>query len=197
MNDIMSSILFGSVGLVIGVIIMVVMSKLGLNKNQQKANLIIKEAEIEAENARRQAVIDGKNQAYELKLAAEKELKERRQEITELENKLMRREDTLNFRDEKLTTKEKNLDDKLEQVKVKTSELEKMESQLQAKIDVQVEELERIANLSVSDAKTELFAIVEKRMANEVTAYIRDREEEAKTKASENARNIIALAIQR
>jgi ribonuclease Y len=103
----MSSILFGSVGLVIGVIIMVVMSKLGLNKNQQKANLIIKEAEIEAENARRQAVIDGKNQAYELKLAAEKELKERRQEITELENKLMRREDTLNFRDEKLTTKEK------------------------------------------------------------------------------------------
>ena len=35
MNDIMSSILFGSVGLVIGVIIMVVMSKLGLNKNQQ------------------------------------------------------------------------------------------------------------------------------------------------------------------
>ena len=197
MNDIMSSILFGSVGLIVGVIIMVVMSKLGLNKNQQKANLIIKEAEIEAENARRQAVIDGKNQAYELKLAAEKELKERRQEITELENKLMRREDTLNFRDEKLTTKEKNLDDKLEQVKVKTSELEKMESQLQAKIDVQVEELERIANLSVSDAKTELFAIVEKRMANEVTAYIRDREEEAKTKASENARNIIALAIQR
>ena len=89
MNDIMSSILFGSVGLVIGVIIMVVMSKLGLNKNQQKANLIIKEAEIEAENARRQAVIDGKNQAYELKLAAEKELKERRQEITELENKLI------------------------------------------------------------------------------------------------------------
>ena len=141
MNDIMSSILFGSVGLVIGVIIMVVMSKLGLNKNQQKANLIIKEAEIEAENARRQAVIDGKNQAYELKLAAEKELKERRQEITELENKLMRREDTLNFRDEKLTTKEKNLDDKLEQVKVKTSELEKMESQLQAKIYVKVEEL--------------------------------------------------------
>ena len=72
-----------------------------------------------------------------------------------------------------------------------------MESQLQAKIDVQVEELERIANLSVSDAKTELFSIVEKRMANEVTAYIRDCEEEAKTKASENARNIIALAIQR
>ena len=40
MNDIMSSILFGSVGLVIGVIIMVVMSKLGLNKNQQKGKVL-------------------------------------------------------------------------------------------------------------------------------------------------------------
>ncbi|MCF0112125.1 MAG: DUF3552 domain-containing protein, partial [Erysipelotrichaceae bacterium] len=107
MGEPLQSILFGSVGLVIGIVIMMMLTKLGLNKSQQKANLVVKEAEIEAENVRRQAVIDGKNQAYELKLAAEKELKERRQEITEMENKLMRREDTLNFRDEKMTNKEK------------------------------------------------------------------------------------------
>ena len=190
-------ILSGSVGLIIGVSIMLVMSKLGLNKNQQKAGLIIKEAEIEADNARRQAVIDGKNQAYELKLAAEKELKERRQEITEMENKLMRREDTLNFRDEKLTAKEKQTDDRLEQAKHKTAELEEMETQLKKKIDGQVEELERVAAMSAGEAKDELFAIVEKRTANEMTAYIKDREDEAKSKAAESARNIIALAIQR
>jgi len=196
-KEMLLSILFGSIGLVIGMVIMLILSKLGLNKNQQKAGLIIKEAQIEAENARRQAVIDGKNQAYELKLAAEKELKERRQEITEMENKLMRREDTLNFRDEKLTSKEKQIDDKLEQAKQKTVELDKMEEQLKARIDVQVEELERIAAMSAQEARDELFAIIEKRTANEMSAYIKDKEDETKSRAADSARNIIALAIQR
>ena len=196
-EEMLLSILFGSIGLVIGMVIMLILSKLGLNKNQQKAGLIIKEAQIEAENARRQAVIDGKNQAYELKLAAEKELKERRQEITEMENKLMRREDTLNFRDEKLTSKEKQIDDKLEQAKQKTIELDKMEEQLKARIDAQVEELERIAAMSAQEARDELFTIIEKRTANEMSAYIKDKEDETKARAADSARNIIALAIQR
>ena len=91
-----------SAGSTVGVLIMVVLSKMGLNKNQQKAELIIKEANIEAENVKRQAVLDGKNSAYELKLQAEKEIKKQRQEVTELENKLFRRDDSLNFREEKI-----------------------------------------------------------------------------------------------
>ena len=43
----------------------------------------------------------------------------------------------------------------------------------------------------------ELMEAVEKKMDKEVSTYIRDREEEARTKASDVSRNIIALAIQR
>ena len=194
---ILDFILYGSLGIILGVLIMVVLSKMGLNKNQQKADLIIKEANIEAENVKRQAVLDGKNSAYELKLQAEKEIKKHRQEVTELENKLLRRDDSLNFREEKIQSREKQLDDKEESIRSKTSELDRMRADLQKKIDVQVNELERVANLSAADAKSELFAIVEQQSANEMAAYMKEKEEETKSNASEMARNIIGIAIQR
>lgn len=114
-----------------------------------------------------------------------------------MENKLLRREDNLNFRDETLTTKEQQIDQKNSQLTKKMSELDEMEKKLQEKIDVQVTELERVAAMSTNEAKKELFDIVEKRMENEVVAYIKEKEDEAKSVAAEKARNIIALSIQR
>lgn len=197
LSTLVLSMISGIVGIAVGVCVMLITSRLGLNRDQQKAKLLLEEATIKSENLVRQAVLDGRTQAYELKLAAEKEVKERKQEIQDKENKLMRREDNLNFRDETLTAKEKQIEQKNSQITDKLNVLEKMESQLQAKIDNQIVELERIASMSAEDAKTELMDAVEKKMDKEVSIYIREREEEARSKSAESARNIIALAIQR
>lgn len=191
------SVLAGIVGIALGVLGMWIATKLGLIRAQQKAKLIIDEANIKAENMVRQAVLDGKTQTYELKLAAEKEIKELRQSAQETELKLNRREDSLNFRDETLASKEKSLDDKNKQVTEKLNALDKMEATLQSKIDGQLAELERIAGMTANDAKNEMFDIVKLRTRNEVESYIRDQEDEAKAKASDMAREIIGLAIQR
>lgn len=190
-------ILYIFVGLLIGIAIMWFLSKMGLNKNQQKADLIIKEANIEAENVKRQAVLDGKNSAYELKLQAEKEIKKHRQEITDLENKLLRRDDNLNFREEKIQNRENDLGAREKKLNKESSDLNKMKEELQQKISVQVQELERVANLSAADAKTELFDIVKEQSANEIALYMKEQEDEAKSQAAEKARNIIGVAIQR
>ena len=176
-------LLAGILGITLGYILMVVLSKLGLNRDQQKAKLILDEANIKAEGMVRQAVLDGKTQVYDLKLAAEKELKEQRRELQDHEQKLSRREDTLNFRDETLTSKEKQIDEKNRQITDKLSNLEKLEKDLQIKLDGQIHELERIANLSAADAKTELFEAVKHKTRNELEAYIRDQEDEARLKA--------------
>ena len=55
-------------GFALGVILMVIISKLGLNRDQQKAKLILDEANIKADAALRQAQLDAKTQAYDLKL---------------------------------------------------------------------------------------------------------------------------------
>ena len=117
--------------------------------------------------------------------------------MTDLENKLLRRDDSLNFREEKIQNREKQLEDREESIKTRTSELDRMRNDLQKKIDIQVTELERVANLSAADAKAELFAIVEQQTANEMAAYMKEKEDEAKSNASELARNIIGIAIQR
>ena len=184
-------------GLAIGVVIMVIISKAGLNKDQQKASMLLKEAETKADSMVKQAVLDGRTQAHELKIAAEKEIKERKQEVTDMENKLLRREDNLNFRDETLTSKEKQIDVKSAQLADKMAMLDKKDKELQEKIDVQVEELERVASLTTAEAREELMAITEKRMEKETMAYIKEQEEEAKSIADEKARNIVALSIQR
>lgn len=189
--------LSGIAGIVLGVLIMVGYSRAGLNKNQQKAEQILKEAEIEADAKVKQAVLDGKTQVHELRIEAEKEIKERKQESMQFENKLLRREDNLNFRDEALSQKERQISDKLQKVTEKLSSLDEKEKKLQKQIDQQIVVLEGVAKMSSQDAQKELFAKVEKKMEHETVAYIKDKEEEAKATATEKAQNIIALAIER
>lgn len=190
-------VLSGVVGLLVGVIIMIVISKMGLNKSKHEAELLLKEAENKADTIVKQAVLDGRTQTHELKINAEKEVKQWKDEALEKENQLLRREDNLNFRDEALTEKEAQLEKRNERLNEKLTTLDEKEKELEAKIDVQVEELERIASLSSQDAKKELFEIIERRMEKETLSYIKDREDDAKSIADERAREIIALSIQR
>ncbi len=185
------------VGVIIGIIIMTVLSKMELNKNKREAELLIKEAHSKGDTIVKQAVLDGRTQVHELKINAEKEIKSAKDELTEKENQLFRREDNLNFRDETLIQKEAQLDKKNTQLTDKIAKLEVKEKELDAKIDVQVVELERIASMTSAEAKKELFEIAKQRMEKEVIGYIKEREDEAKAIADEKARNIIALSIQR
>jgi len=184
-------------GLAVGVFIVILVDIIRVNNAKKQAKSILKEAEDNAKNTVKQAVLDGKTQAYELKLQAEKEIKESRKEIQDQENKLLRREDSLNFRDENLSQKEKKLDEKIKKNEDKTLALDKMEKDLQARIDGQIALLEKVSNMSQDDAAKELKEVVAKKIEGEIGAYIRDQEEEAKTKAKELSREIIATAIQR
>ena len=193
----LSSVLFLVIGLAVGIIINFILNVAGIGKAKANAKSIVEEANNQAKNTIKQAVLDGKTQVYDLKLQAEKELKERKSEIQEQETKLLRREDSLNYRDENLTQKEKKLDEKLKKAEDKAQQLDKMEEELQSRIDGQIALLERVSNMSQQEAHDELMAVVEHKMRNEVAAYIHDQEEEAKAKAKQASQEIIATAIQR
>ena len=191
------SILVGGIGLVLGVILMIIAGRLGISRAKSIAKNTIEESNIKADSIIRQATLDGKQQVYELKLQAEKEIKESKAALQVAENKLMRREDTLNLRDETLISKEKQIDEKNRQATNKLANLEKLEVELQTKIDKQIEVLEKVANMSAAEAKSELMDLVEKKSQKEIAIFLRDQEEEASAKAADKAKNIIAQAIQR
>ncbi len=184
-------------GLVIGILLGIIYNFSSLNTAKTKAKNVLEEANSQAKNTLKQAVLDGKTQVHELKLQAEKEIKERKQELQDQENKILRREDSLNFRDENLNAKEQKLDERLKKAEDKAAQLDKMEAELQSRIDGQIALLERVSNMSQQEAHDELMEVVEKKMKDEVAAYIREQEDEARTKAREKAREIIATAIQR
>ena len=192
-----TSVLFGVIGLVIGIVVMVVVNNSSLNKSKNEAKKVLEEAEAKAKTTVKEAVIDGKTQAHNLTLQAEKEIEKRKSELQEQETKILRREDSLNYRDENLTQKERSLDQKLKKAEDKAAQLDKMEAELQSRIDGQIAILERVSNMSQQEAHDELMEVVEKKMEGEVATYIHEQEEDAKLKAKENAREIIATAIQR
>ena len=197
MNTLAAAIFAGIVGVIAGIVIMYIAGRLGLDRAKQKSQDILDEANSKAETLVRQANLDGKQQVYEMKLQAEKEIKSQRDKLQQTENNLIRREDNIVYREGNLDQKEKKVSEKEKAADTKLANLSKMEEELQKNISRQVAELERVANMSQEDAKKELMDTVEKRTEKEIAQYLHEQQEEAETKAADMARNIISLAIQR
>ena len=197
MGNLGTAIFAGIVGVMIGIGIMLIAGKLGLDRAKEKSRDILDEANSKAETAVRQANLDGKQQVYEMKLQAEKEIKSQRDRLTGMERTLTRREDSLNFREDNLVQKENKVSEKEKIVDNKLNKLSEMEQELQKNIGKQVEELERVAAMSQEDARKELMEAVGERTEKEIAQYLHEQQEEAETKAADVARNIISLAIQR
>ena len=168
-----------------------------VSKANVSATKIIDEAVAKADNIVKESILDAKTQAYELKLEAEKEIKEQRQQSTDFENKLLQREQSIDRRDMLLQDKETANDQRVSSLNKRELELNKLEEQLQGKINAKITELEKIAAMTASEAKVELFKQVEQKMETEVTAFIKEKEEEASSRAAMLSRDIIATAINR
>ena len=184
-------------GIICGIIIMIIAGKIGVSNARQQSQEILEEAKSKADTTVKQALLDGKQQVYEMKLEAEKQLKEQQDKILQTENKLLRREDSLNFREEGLAAKEKKLNDKNRSVDAKLANISKMEEELQEKIDDQMKVLEQVSQMSQEDAHRELMDKVAKQSEKEIAQYMHEQQEEAENNAAANARNIIATAIHR
>lgn len=197
MENMMPAVFAGVVGVIVGIIIMMIAGKMGLDHAKTQSQDILEEAKSKAETTVRQAALEGRQQAYELKLEAEKELKEQQEKILQTENKLLRREDSLNYREEGLAAKERKLNDKNKSVDAKLANISKMEQELQGKIADQVKVLEEISKMSQEDAHRELMDAVAKKSEKEIAQYMHEAQEEAENNAAANARNIIAAAIHR
>ncbi len=118
------------------------------------------------------------------------EFKEIRKEQTEFEKHL-------NRKDEKLTHKEEELNQKNNELNQKDRGLKQKEQQIDETLKKQVAELQKIARLTVEEAKKTLVEKIEKDAKHEAMKFVKKYEEEANKVAEKQARKIITLAIQR
>ena len=193
--------LYGSIGLVLGVICGILFMRVkpifGLKEAQKKVQKAVKEAETKAEQIVRSAQLDAKSLTYEMKAEADKEIKEKKAEVQNLENKILQREQSIDKRDIALQGKEEILDQKNEQLTKRSKELDKREQDLEVKFDAIIKELEKVSAMTQQEAKQVLFERVQEKIAGEIASYIKTKEEEARDKVNETARNLLGLAVQK
>jgi ribonuclease Y len=155
-------------------------------EQQLKAQSIILAAQEQAHTIELQA----KDEALKAQQAAETELTHRRAELSREDDRLLKRRTELDHRMERLELREQTINKRQGALDKRTNDVEKMYSQ-------QMAELQRIAQMTVAEARTVLLADTEKGARADMARIIRQIEAEAREEGETKARELIADAIQR
>ena len=194
-------IIIGILGLIIGAgIAFVILSK----KNSSKANSVLADAIKEAEQIKKEKLLQAKEKFIELKSEHDKVINKKNNEINDIHQKAKQKENTLN-------QKENTLNQKLSEVNKKDAEfkklrldvdlqksvLEKKQLELDKSHKIQVKQLEQISNLSAEDAKSQLIDTLKNVAKTEALEIVQNTIEDAKLTAKQEAKKIVIQTIQR
>ena len=197
MNDVVFSILLVVVGLFVGASIILIFNKLKVSAAQKEADKLIKDAKREAEKAKREGILELKEESYKLKNQTDAEIKEKKKELNELNQRIDSREKSLDKRDELLTQREKNLDQKDKDLLARQKEIQEKDAKMESIIKEQIALLEKISGFSKEKARDLVMKKVEDEMSREISSYLKEREDEAKLEADRKAKEILVSSMQR
>lgn len=197
----MNEAIYGLAGLflvfLIGLLLKRVMASSRIKEAEQKAERIVKEALKEAETKKREAVLEAKDMLYQAKADFERETKERKAEIINLEKRFLQREENLERKMDLLDKKESELSRKERDLGSKEKAVEEKIDLYNKGLKEQREMLERIARMSSEEAKKHLMKDMEDEARFEAAKTIKRIEDETREAADRKAKEIIALAVQR
>ena len=161
------------------------------------AKKILSDAEKEAENIRKSALIESKEKWYQAKIDFEKETEGKRKELERHNAALQDRETNLDKKLDIVDKKEREVARMIEDVAVREKVVKSKDEKLTQLIAEQNVRLERIAGLSHEEAKRELVENLKEDARVEASQYVKDIKEQARRDSEKEAKKIITLAIQR
>lgn len=155
-------------------------------EQKNKAENIIQAATEKAKSVE----LESRDKAIKVQQEAEAEVQRRRADILREDDRLQKRRAELDHRIERLELREQNLNKRQSAMDKRANEIEKLYSD-------QLEELQRIGQMSMDEAKQVLLGEAEKEARNDMARIIRQIESEARSEGEKRAREIITDAIQR
>ena len=161
-----------------------------MSSAEEEAKRIINEGIKSAENKKREALLEAKEEIHKNRAEYEREVRERRGELSKQERRLQQKE-------ENLDKKTDNLDKKMEALNSKVAAVEAQKEEIHKIKKTQQEMLEKISGYSVEEAKNYLIESVRTECTHEMAAAIKEVEAQYKDEADSLAREIVATAIQR
>ena len=144
----------------------------------------------EAEEQKRQMLLEAREEALKTRSAVDAELKERRRELQRQERRHSQREESLDRKGESLEKAESDLAGREQKLGSARSEIDALKEQ-------QVKQLEEVARLTVAEAKDLLFKKAEDGMKHELARRYFELDRQMKEQADQEARKVVTIAIQR
>lgn len=185
------------VGITIGYFIKQASDKEMIGGAKANADAIVDDAIAQAQNIQREALFQAKESSLKYRNEVEAELRERRHEVTRMEDRMINREENMDNREKSLDKREENLSAQEIRVKERLSDLDKDQEKIQTLVDEQGKELERIAMLTKADAQSIVLESTAKELTQETAIMIRDAHEASELTAERDAKEIIMQAMQR
>jgi len=154
------------------------------------AKKIVEDAERQAEAFQREARVELKDELHQLRTQSEAEIKERRQELSQLENRLLTREEALDEMQKDMTRREQSVTDREAHYRKAIDEVESARAEQQR-------QLEEISGLTKDQAAEILLKRTEDEVRHDMAKMVRSIEEEARHEGERRARDILSVCIQR
>lgn len=188
-------------GLIAGVIIGRIMLKKLFSSEEKKvkeqADILLKEAELQAETIKKDKIIEAKEQLLNLKSEFEEEANRRKSQIIGNENRLKQKEQHVSKQIEQNKRREAEIDSMKENLTAQLEILNKRKSDLDRIKQDQVNALEKIANLSADEARDQLVEALKDEAQTKASSYIKEIMEEAKMTATKQSKKVVIETIQR
>ena len=161
-----------------------------LGSAESKARDILDDAIKKAESTKVNALLEAKEQILKQKTDLENELRERRKEVADIENRALKRDE--------LSEKKANaLDQKEEFLNKKELELQASIDKANALSEERTKALERITGMNREQAKQELFDAVREDIKHDTAVYIKEQEAYAKEEVDKITKDLVLQTIQR
>ncbi|KGX83601.1 ribonuclease Y [Pontibacillus marinus] len=197
MTLIISILLTLIVGLFVGYLVRKSIAEAKISSAEELAKQIVDEGHRNADAAKKEALLEAKEENHKFRQEAEQEVKERRNELQKQESRLMQKEENLDRKSETLDKRELMLEKKEESLTEKQQQIEVTESKVEEMREQQQSELERISGYTTDQAKQIILERVEQEVSHESALMVKEAENRAKEEADKKAKNILSLALQR
>jgi ribonuclease Y len=173
------------------------LGNLRLQSAERQAITIAETAAREADQSKRDAILEGREEALRLKQQLEREMLTARNNQLAAERAFQEKEAAFNRRVELIEKKDRDLKRAETDLGQREQQVTRRNSELEQLMRDQTARLERIAGMSADEARQQLVSAIESEARADAARRVVEIRETAQRNAEREARKIILLAIQR
>lgn len=158
---------------------------------------IIEKAELEAENIKKEKILQAKEKFLQLKSEHEQQVNEKNSQLKDMENRLKQKENNLNQQNNEIQKRLRDIDNTKASLQSQKEALEKKAEEYEALRQEANKQIESIAGMTAQEAKNMLVENMKAEARSEAQAYINDTMDDARLNAAKEAKRIVITTIQR